>query len=174
MLGAYNASVSAICFMLFLGFMDDVFDLRWRVKIGFSFLAVLPLLVAYDGLFWVWEFDWVVKGPTKVVIPKPLIPFVGSNFVDLDIFYHVYMAFIAVFCTNSINIYAGINGLETSQSVIIAGNIFLFSLCWTRAAAVLVHNWIEMDGPFGNNHILSMFLVLPFLATASALLYYNW
>jgi UDP-N-acetylglucosamine--dolichyl-phosphate N-acetylglucosaminephosphotransferase len=50
MLGCYNASVSAICFMLFLGFMDDVFDLRWRVKIGFSFLAVLPLLVAYDGV----------------------------------------------------------------------------------------------------------------------------
>lgn len=120
MLGAYNASVSAICFMLFLGFMDDVFDLRWRIKIGFSFLAVLPLLVAYDGS----EFKnkrLTCSGPTKVVIPKPLIPFVGENIVDLSIAYHVYMALIAVFCTNSINIYAGINGLETSQSVIIAG-----------------------------------------------------
>jgi len=148
MLGEYNASISAICFMLLLGFMDDVFDIRWRIKIGFSFLATLPLLVAYDG-------------PTKFVIPKPLIPIVGQETMELGIFYQGYMAFIMVFCTNSINIHAGINGLETGQSVIIAGS-------------VLIHNLIELDGPFGDHHMLSLILVLPFFATSSALMYYNW
>jgi UDP-N-acetylglucosamine--dolichyl-phosphate N-acetylglucosaminephosphotransferase len=70
-------------------------------------------------------YETNIAGPTKVVIPKPLIPLLGDDFLDLGLFYYVYMALIAVFCTNSINIYAGINGLETSQSVIIAGNSFL-------------------------------------------------
>lgn len=34
-------------------------------------------------------------------------------------FYLVYMGILAVFCTNAINIYAGINGLEAGQSYII-------------------------------------------------------
>lgn len=29
--------------------------------------------------------------------------------------YMIYMGMLAVFCTNAVNIYAGINGLETGQ-----------------------------------------------------------
>ena len=109
--------------MLFLGFADDVFNLRWAIKILMSFLGTLPLLVAYSG-------------PTNIVVPKPLREYLGYDItigiiiiiiiiiINKDIyynknkqkkkgyFYHLYMALIAVFCTNSINIYAGINGLE--------------------------------------------------------------
>ena len=35
------------------------------------------------------------------------------------------MGNLAVFCTNAINIYAGINGLECGQSLIIALSIFM-------------------------------------------------
>lgn len=35
---------------------------------------------------------------------------------------------LSVFCTNSINIYAGINGLEVGQSLIIACSIMLYNL----------------------------------------------
>jgi len=45
----YNAALTSICFMILLGFADDVLDLRWRVKIWLSFLATVPLLVAYTG-----------------------------------------------------------------------------------------------------------------------------
>lgn len=31
--------------------------------------------------------------------------------------YYVYMGMLAVFCTNAINILAGVNGLESGQSV---------------------------------------------------------
>ncbi len=41
------------------------------------------------------------------------------------------MSFISVFCTNSINIHAGINGLEVSQSVVIA-------------ISALIHNFIQL------------------------------
>ena len=37
---------------------------------------------------------------------------VGSSRVNLGALYYLYMGMLAVFCTNSINIYAGINGLE--------------------------------------------------------------
>jgi len=146
-LGDYNAAMTSICFMLLLGFIDDVLDVRWSVKIGLSFLATLPLLAAYGG-------------PTNIVVPKPFRFLLGGD-LQFGVFYHVYMALIAVFCTNSINIYAGINGLEATQTGIIAG-------------AILVHNYLELGGPFTAQHELSMFLTLPFFACTLALIYYNW
>ena len=40
---------------------------------------------------------------------------------------------LAVFCTNAINIYAGINGIEVGQSIVIA-------------ISILIENLIEYDG----------------------------
>jgi len=132
---------------LLLGFVDDVLDLRWSIKISLSFLATLPLLVAYSG-------------PTIIVVPKPLHAILGDH-VELGLLYHLYMALIAVFCTNSINIYAGINGLEATQSAVIS-------------VAVLLHNTIELNGFWAQPHQLSLFLILPFLACTLALIFYNW
>jgi len=148
MLVQYNAALTSICFMLFLGFADDVLDLRWLVKISFSFLATLPLLVAYSG-------------PTNIIVPKPFRPLLGLEQFHLGFLYHMYMAFIAVFCTNSINIYAGINGLETGQSFVIS-------------CAVLFHNYLELGGPHESAHLLSIFLMTPFMSTLLALMFYNW
>ena len=40
----YNAALATICFMLFLGFADDVLDIPWRVKLMLPALASLPLV----------------------------------------------------------------------------------------------------------------------------------
>lgn len=45
----YNAALATICFMLFLGFADDVLDIPWRVKLVLPTIASLPLLIAYSG-----------------------------------------------------------------------------------------------------------------------------
>ena len=45
----YNAALATICFMLFLGFADDVLDIPWRVKLVLPCVASLPLLIAYSG-----------------------------------------------------------------------------------------------------------------------------
>ena len=45
----YNAALATICFMLFLGFADDVLDIPWRVKLLLPCIASLPLLIAYGG-----------------------------------------------------------------------------------------------------------------------------
>jgi len=101
-----------------LGFVDDVVDLKWRHKLIVPTIATFPLLVAYNGV-------------TNVMLPKFLSPLFGQ-IINLGIFYHIYMGMLAVFCTNSINIYAGINGIEAGQSFIIA--------CF-----ILIHNIIEIN-----------------------------
>lgn len=42
-------------------------------------------------------------------------------------FYKLYMGLLAVFCTNSINIHAGINGLEVGQTVVISSAVSINS-----------------------------------------------
>ena len=71
------------------------------------------------------------------------------------------MAMLAIFCTNAINILAGINGLEVGQSVIIAFSIMIFNLG-------------EMNGILGAYHRFSLFFLFPYVATSLPLLYYNW
>ena len=42
--------------------------------------------------------------------------FYGVTSVDLGVLYYVYMGMLAVFCTNAINILAGINGVEVKKT----------------------------------------------------------
>eukprot|EP00210_Caulerpa_lentillifera_P007092 g6785.t1 len=65
----FNAALATICFMLFLGFVDDVLNIRWRVKLILPAIAALPLLVSYSG-------------GTGIAIPKPL-QFLLGVFVEL-------------------------------------------------------------------------------------------
>jgi hypothetical protein len=50
-------------------------------------------------------------GSTTVILPNPLAGVFG-RVVQLGVLYKVYMCLLSVFCSNSINILAGINGLE--------------------------------------------------------------
>ncbi|EAZ40970.1 hypothetical protein OsJ_25452 [Oryza sativa Japonica Group] len=150
----YNAALASVCFMVLLGFIDDVLDVPWRVKLLLPTIAALPLLMAYAG-------------GTSVSIPKPLTSYVGVAVLELGSLYKLFMLLLAVFCTNSINIHAGLNGLEVGQTVIIS-------------AAVLIHNVMRMrigsstDIEAQQAHAFSIYLVLPFLTTSLALLAFNW
>ncbi|XP_071445230.1 UDP-N-acetylglucosamine--dolichyl-phosphate N-acetylglucosaminephosphotransferase [Hetaerina americana] len=144
------AALLSICCMLLLGFADDVLDLRWRHKLLLPTIASLPLLMVY----------YVNFNSTSVIIPKPLRPWVGFS-VNLGIFYYVYMGMLAVFCTNAINILAGINGLEVGQSIIIALSIAVFNMC-------------ELNGDLWKAHQFSLYFILPYIGTSLALLKYNW
>ena len=105
----YNAALATICFMLFLGFADDVLDIPWRVKLILPCVASLPLLIAYSG-------------GTGVIVPKLLRggPLGLPAYLELGVLYKAYMVALVIFCTNSINILAGVNGLEAGQTLVIA------------------------------------------------------
>ena len=162
----YQAATTSICFTILIGFMDDVFDLKWSVKIGLSFLGAVPLLVAYAG-------------STKVVIPKPLREYLGMD-VELGVFYLLYMVLLAVFCTNSINIHAGINGLEVGQSLVIGFSSLLHNLVeiysLSHSLSLIDSSKVELlqqtrQALWG--HFFSFSLLMPFLSTSTALFYFN-
>ncbi|EPY88035.1 UDP-N-acetylglucosamine--dolichyl-phosphate N-acetylglucosaminephosphotransferase [Vicugna pacos] len=147
---ALIGALLAICCMIFLGFADDVLNLRWRHKLLLPTAASLPLLMVYFTNF----------GNTTVVVPKPFRPILGLH-LDLGILYYVYMGLLAVFCTNAINILAGINGLEAGQSLVISASIIIFNL-------------VELEGDYRDDHVFSLYFMIPFFFTTLGLLYHNW
>jgi len=166
-----NSALLSICFMLFLGFTDDVLDWPWRYKLVLPTVASLPLLCCYTG-------------STSIVVPIPIRVWLAhdaelttlgrlaniivdvhpsGHLVDLGLLYLVYMGMLAVFCTNAINIYAGINGLEAGQSFVIG-------------SFVLLHNLVEIRAQSQGleNHLFSAMIMLIFIGVTSALLKHNW
>ena len=144
------ASLLSICSMILLGFVDDVLDLKWRHKIFLPAIASLPILVVYS----------ITSNQTEVALPLILRSWTEGA-LDIGLIYYVYMGILAIFCTNAINILAGINGIEVGQSCIIAISIVIFNL-------------IEMHGTEGSYHKFSLYLLCPYLATSLPLLWYNW
>lgn len=144
------AALLSICCMLLLGFADDVLDLRWRHKLLLPTIASLPLLMVY----------FVNFNSTTIIVPKPLREFLGFS-VDIGILYYIYMGMLAVFCTNAINILAGVNGLEAGQSAVIGCSIIVFNI-------------VELFGNLWKAHQFSLYFMLPYTATTLALLKYNW
>ena len=144
------AALLSITCMLLLGFADDVLDLRWRHKLLLPSMASLPLLMVY----------YVTTNRTEIVVPTLLQGVLGLT-INLGLLYYVYMGLLAVFCTNAINILAGINGLEVGQSVIIAISIVIFNL-------------MSVSGGLGHHHTFSLYFLLPYLGTTVALLAHNW
>jgi len=103
----------------------------------------------------------VTYGSTSIVLPLQLRTLLGRRILNLGPLFYVYMGMLAVFCTNAINIYAGINGIEAGQSIIIA-----LSVIW--------NNFMQLTGESAENHLFSLFLMIPFVAVSIPLLYYNW
>eukprot|EP00793_Prasinoderma_coloniale_P003079 PRCOL_00006546-RA len=168
----YNAALLCVCFMLLLGFVDDMLDIPWRYKLALPFVGAMPLLGAY-------------KGHTAVVIPHVLRPAAGAamrwvglggaqaggalpELLELGPLYLVYIAALAVFCTNSINIHAGVNGLEAGQSLVMSAAVLVLNLSHLA--------WLDpaVDGARYEAHLLSVFLMGPFYAATAALLLFNW
>ena len=146
-----HAGLGCISTALLLGFVDDVLDVPWRVKLVMPALAAAPLLITYTG-------------STGVVVPLPLRALVGgAAFLELGVLYKLYMLAVAVFCTNSINILAGVNGLEAGQTLVLA-------------LACAGHNLARLGaGPETQAaHALSLAIVAPLAAVSAALLCFNW
>lgn len=144
------AALLSICCMLLLGFADDVLDLRWRHKLLLPTVASLPLLMVY----------YVNSNSTTIIVPKPFRNMFGLS-VDIGIVYYIYMGMLAVFCTNAINILAGVNGLEVGQSVVIAISIMIFNI-------------MELFGALWKAHQFSLYFMLPYIGSSVALLKHNW
>ncbi|VDN54130.1 unnamed protein product [Dracunculus medinensis] len=150
----FMSAIVGICCAILLGFADDMLDLRWRHKLLFPTLSSLPLLLVY----------YATGSSTTIIVPsivRKIIP-VSEN-IDIGFLYYLYMGIMIVFCTNAINILAGINGLEAGQALIIAISIALFNIIQ------LIR--LETEALY---HSLSLYFLLPFISTNIPLIYWNW
>lgn len=136
--------------MILLGFADDVLDLRWRHKLLLPTIASLPLLMVY----------YVNFNSTTIILPSIVHNLIGTS-INIGLLYYLYMGMLAVFCTNAINILAGINGLEVGQSIVIASSIIVFNIIQI------------LEDSVAEKHQLSLYFMLPYLATTLALWKFN-
>lgn len=103
-------------------------------------------------------------GVTHVVVPVPLQPYLGP-FLDLGFLYYVYMGAVAIFCPNSINMLAGINGIEVAQSLVIALLLMLNDVLYLIT---------PFRHPATDSHLFSLYFLIPFVGVSLALLCHNW
>ncbi|KAF2395701.1 UDP-GlcNAc-1-phosphate transferase [Trichodelitschia bisporula] len=155
-LAAYLSAILSLQSIVILGIGDDLFDIRWRHKVLIPAFASVPMLIVY----------FVDFGVTQVVVPTPLQQYLGDLF-NLGWLYYAYMAAFAIFCPNSINILAGINGIEVSQSIVIALLILANDVLYLPPFTSYPH-------PATDAHLFSIYLLLPFLGVSCALLMHNW
>ncbi|CAK7203645.1 tunicamycin resistance protein [Sporothrix eucalyptigena] len=154
-LASFLSAIISLQSITLLGIGDDLFDIRWRHKFFIPAFAAIPLLVVY----------FVDFGVTSVVVPTPLQPYLGE-LVHLGPLYYLYMTAVAIFSPNSINILAGINGIEVAQSVVIA-LLLIFNDALYLLAGPYPH-------PATDSHLFSLYFLLPFLGVSLALLAHNW
>ncbi|KAI9677740.1 MAG: tunicamycin resistance protein [Trizodia sp. TS-e1964] len=150
-LASYLSAVLSLQCVVLLGIGDDLFDIRWRHKFFIPAFAAIPMLIVY----------FVDFGVTHVVVPIPLQAYFGS-LLDLGWLYYAYMGAIAIFCPNSINILAGINGIEVLQSLAIALLLVLNDALYLTPLAPYPH-------PATDSHLFSLYLLLPFIGVSLAL-----
>jgi UDP-N-acetylglucosamine--dolichyl-phosphate N-acetylglucosaminephosphotransferase len=155
-LASYLSGLLSLQCIVILGIGDDLLDIRWRHKVLIPAFGAIPMLIVY----------FVDFGVTHVVVPVPLQPYLGA-FVDLGWLYYVYMAAIAIFCPNAINMLAGINGVEVAQSLVIAVLLAANDFLYIAPTTPFPH-------PATDSHLFSLYFLLPFIGVSLALLCHNW
>ncbi|CUM66749.1 uncharacterized protein PRCAT00004430001 [Priceomyces carsonii] len=195
-LAAYLSAMLCLQSTTLLGLFDDLFDIRWRHKFFLPCVASLPLLIVYyvdfsvtsivvpnfigsipGGNFFLEILDtWIRFGNHAVSYVTGLkFSTLSSDFVisdtspkmmDLGIFYYVYMSAISIFSPNSINILAGINGLEVGQSIVLAIIFLINDACYLFSK--------DVAPAARDSHLFSAIFIIPFIGVSLGLLQYNW
>ncbi|CAK7892896.1 UDP-N-acetylglucosamine--dolichyl-phosphate N-acetylglucosaminephosphotransferase [[Candida] anglica] len=191
-LAEYLSAILCLQSTTLLGLFDDLFDIRWRHKFFLPAIASLPLLIVYYVDFSVtsvvippflmkgWGsqiflvINFFIDGVNRMVEGLSGLKFMTREstlitsppLLDLGIFYYIYMSAISIFSPNSINILAGINGLEVGQSIILAVILLLNDFCYLVSTSI--------SQAAHDSHLFSAIFLIPFIGVSVALLQYNW
>lgn len=163
-LSSYLSSLLSILASIMLGFLDDVFDIRWRLKMPIPVLASLPMLVVYQA----------GHGGTSVVVPgwpTFLRASLRANIVNLGPLYYLFILLLSTFSVHSINILAGINGVEVGQALIIALSLCCNDILYLDPCAGRPGSFASLE--LRDRHLFSLALLLPFCGCCIGLLSWN-
>ncbi|KPA81465.1 putative UDP-N-acetylglucosamine-dolichyl-phosphate N-acetylglucosaminephosphotransferase [Leptomonas pyrrhocoris] len=104
----------------------------------------------------------------------------GSVLVFLGPVYLIYLSMLCIFCTNSINILAGVNGVEVGQSIVIAVASVVYNLLQMRLekqATVLpgtsAEEVVAVREMTSDHQIRALLLLGPFIGVSLAIWRYN-
>ncbi|MFQ6085278.1 MAG: hypothetical protein ACE5OY_03310 [Candidatus Bathyarchaeia archaeon] len=115
------AATSTISICALIGFVDDMLSLPWRIKALTPLIAGVPLAVMRIGN------------------PIMVVPLLGA--VDFGVWYYVMIAPLEVsVLVNTVNMYAGLNGLEAGSCLIVMSGLAYIAAAReiTAGLAVLV------------------------------------
>ncbi len=135
------AGVLSVVIAGLIGFLDDVFKIRWRDKILLGFLPAIPLMALNVGKS---TIDFWILG-TIDLGNLIILPYIGS----INLYTFVIIPLTVNFAFNSFNMLAGFNGLEAGNGTI--------SLAVILIAALLVNDPIVI---LFSGALLGGFLVL--------------
>jgi len=150
----FSAALNSMSCMSILGILDDLLDLPWRFKITVPLIPYIIAVLHYEGPTAIMiphqlraklkEFmtsylhcDPIGEFPIQKIsmnfyenkvlkLPMICLRFYNhSTAVDFGWLFYLYGSLVYTFCVNSINIYAGINGLEVGQSIILCLGLFI-------------------------------------------------
>jgi UDP-N-acetylglucosamine--dolichyl-phosphate N-acetylglucosaminephosphotransferase len=102
------------------------------------------------------------------------------------VFYYVYLVLLPTFTTNSINILAGINGVEAIQPLIIAMSVTLNDLLFLPIWPEWLLELLGIENPAGGRmlpwavgrvvtrHLMSLYFMIPLIGVCAGFLWHNW
>jgi len=101
-------AAATVLFVSFIGFVDDMYETRWRIKVLTPLLGSVPLIVMRLGRTTMWT---------------PI------GFLDFGVlFYFFILPFMVTASANAVNMFAGLNGQEAGSSAIIALALLFLSV----------------------------------------------
>ncbi|KAL7718678.1 UDP-N-acetylglucosamine--dolichyl-phosphate N-acetylglucosaminephosphotransferase [Entamoeba marina] len=136
----YIISLLVILFSFVIGLVDDFLDIRWRYKLVLSFCSSILVITLYPGSCNIFGFD-------------------------LSYFYMFALICLSVFFTNSINMFAGVNGLESGQCLIISFFSILHNI-------ITIYTYDSTTTQY-STALTSLYILIPFFTTTLTLFYYN-
>ncbi|CCW69211.1 unnamed protein product [Phytomonas sp. Hart1] len=193
-ISAISGAFTTITVMLLLGFVDDVLDVRWRYKILLSIIGSIPLVMAYRGsttiliprfltsyVYTAWYYVTSAMSNnsstflTRLLTDCPWVQYHESYLLlALGPLYLFYLIILCVFCTNSINILAGINGVEVGQSIVIAVGCVVHNLVQLGLKSIVEGTKQRNNPDFSSIHQKrALVLLVPFIGVSMALWKYN-
>ncbi|EER34808.1 UDP-N-acetylglucosamine--dolichyl-phosphate N-acetylglucosaminephosphotransferase [Candida tropicalis MYA-3404] len=195
-LAEYLSALLCLQCTILLGLLDDLFDIRWRHKFFLPAVASIPLLIVYyvdfsvtsvvipkfvtdfpGGYVLVNAINFLIKYGNHIVTTITglsfrtlqtdyVVPDEAPKLIDLGIFYYGYMSAVSIFSPNSINILAGINGLEVGQSLVLAAIFLINDFCYLCSSKVSQAAY--------DSHMFSVVFLIPLVGVSLGLLQYNW
>ena len=108
-------TAATVLFSTFIGLIDDIYEIRWRIKALTPMLGGVPLAV-------------MSLGRPTISTPFGLLDFALFGLFGLVFFYAFVVPFIVTACANAVNMLAGLNGLEAGSTLIFASALTVLSV----------------------------------------------